>query len=91
MIRRGRAFDDLHPLVSNAYRPIAGSEGSCCALYGEQELALVRVGRRLFPQSCERFVVEVVQPWAAVDQHRLAEHATHAVLGGEHAAVAPLV
>jgi hypothetical protein len=28
MIRRGRAFDDLHPLVSNAHRPIAGSEGS---------------------------------------------------------------
>jgi len=52
---------------------------------------LVRVGRRLFPQSGERFVVEVVQPRAAVDQHRLAEHATHAVLGGEHAAVAPLV
>ena len=32
MIRRGRAFDDLHPLVSNAHRPIAGSEGSYCAL-----------------------------------------------------------
>ena len=28
MIRRGRAFDDLHPLVSSAHRPIAGSEGS---------------------------------------------------------------
>jgi hypothetical protein len=32
VIGRGGAFDDLHALVSSAHRPIAGSEGSYCAL-----------------------------------------------------------
>jgi hypothetical protein len=61
------------------------------ALQPEQQLAVMIIRCGMRPQPGERNGVQVLQPGASVDEQRLAEPATQAVLVVQRAAVTPAV
>jgi len=64
------SLDDRHVAAAGPHRRVAIPKSGGGTLQREQPLAVVVVGRRMCAQPRERLRVQILQPWAAVDEQR---------------------